>query len=522
MNRNSIRWRLPASYAVIALLAALSLGSMMLLVLRNYYARQESEYLFGNATALQPILAQLMQSGLPEGSLQDRIVGLAFLSQTRIRLLDTHGNTIADSGLPTSNQVVEVLGAPIPETTEFSAPVDPVIGQSRVLIYSPAEDIPPQDIPLEKQIPPGKAADIVLPVSASPYGYGFVAKTELDLDPVHRSSQSVSVLLMAADGHKLGVLEFSNGPSYGAEVIDSVTTAWLIASVFAVVVAALTGWLMSRRVTRPVLALETATRQMADGDLRVRVDLRGERQQEFLSLAHSFNGMAEQMEQTVSTLRRFVADAAHELNTPLTALQTNVELALAADDSTRGEWLTRAQSQIERLKSLVTGLLNLSRLEGQNSERLREAVDLVALARAVSETYASRAEQAGLNFRLEVSAVPLITPGDAAQLRRALENLLDNAIKFTPSGGEVRLRLTRADGQILLIVEDTGIGIPPEDRPLLFKRFHRGRNAASYPGNGLGLAIVQVIVEAHGGAVTMAATAGGTCFTVVLPSHPDR
>lgn len=104
------------------------------------------------------------------------------------------------------------------------------------------------------------------------------------------------------------------------------TVAWLIASTFAVLVAALVGWLMSRRVTRPVLALEQPTHKMEQGDLAVRVDLPNERQQEFLSLARSFNGMAEKVEQTVSTLRAFVAGAAHELHSPLTALRTNLEL----------------------------------------------------------------------------------------------------------------------------------------------------------------------------------------------------
>src|SRR4026207_570047 len=98
MNRNSIRWRLPASDALIALLAALSLGSMMLLVLRDYYSNQEREYLYGNATALQPIIAQILQSDVPEVSLQDQITGLAFLSHTQIRLLDTNGKILADSG----------------------------------------------------------------------------------------------------------------------------------------------------------------------------------------------------------------------------------------------------------------------------------------------------------------------------------------------------------------------------------------------------------------------------------------
>src|SRR5262245_16331530 len=305
MNRNSIRWRLPASYAVIALLAALSLGSMMLLVLRGYYTNQEREYLYGNATALQPVIAQILQSDLPEGSLQDQIRGLAFLSQTQIRLLDTNERILADSGIPESNQVVAVsAGRPFVGNVMFSMPVDAPQSQGPILIYKSDESAPfPQDIPFGKQILPGKSADIVVPVSASPYGYGFVAGVASD--PSRRSTQSVSVLLLAADGRKLGLLEFSNGPSYGADVINSVTTAWLIASIFAILIAALAGWFMSRRVTRPVLALEDATRQMERGNLSVRVDLPNERQQEFVSLANSFNGMAEQVEQTVSTLRAF-------------------------------------------------------------------------------------------------------------------------------------------------------------------------------------------------------------------------
>ena len=331
MNRNSIRWRLPASYAFIALLAALSLGSMMLLVLREYYADQEREYLHGNAAALQPVIAQILQSEIPEVSLQDQITGLAFLSHTQIRLLDTNGNILADSGVPASGQVVAVsAGEPIAGNVMFSMPVNPPKDQGPILIYRSDETVPGQEmVPFEKQMLLGKGTDIVVPVSASPYGYGFIAN--VNSDPARRSSQSVSVLLISSDGRKLGVLEFSNGPSYGADVIGSVTAAWLFASIFAIALAAITGWFISQRVTRPVVVLENATQQMAQGNLSVRVDLPKERQLEFLSLANSFNGMAEQVEQTVSTLRAFVADAAHELHTPLTALQANIELARDAE-----------------------------------------------------------------------------------------------------------------------------------------------------------------------------------------------
>jgi signal transduction histidine kinase len=539
MNQNSIRWRLPTSYAVIALLTALSLGSMMLLVLRGYYADQEREYLYGNATALQPLIEQILQSSLPKDSLQDQINGLAFLSQTQIRLLDTNGNTLADSGVPDVNQVLAVsAGAPVAGNVMFSMPAEPSADKGPLLIYRSDESLPlPQIVPFEKQIIPGKSADIILSVSASPYGYGFVARTAPD--PARRSSQTVSVFLAASGGQKLGVLEFSNGPSYGENVIDSVTLAWMVASLFAIAIAALTGWFMSKRVTYPVLALEEATRQMEQGNLSVRVDLKHEKQQEFLSLANSFNGMAEQVEQTVSTLREFVADAAHELHTPLTALQANLELArdetlapgahlpraqvpgsAGENASARTRYLSRAQEQCQRLEALVKSLLDLSRIEAAESKSYFELVNFAETIRDIGEQFASRAEQTEREFKLSLVNEPVIVMGHQDQLRQVLINLLENALKFTPRDGLVSVSLERSENEVTLNVSDTGIGIPPEDLPHLFERFHRGRNVSEYAGNGLGLAIVKAIVSAHGGSVTVQSVPQqGTLVTISLPVY---
>jgi signal transduction histidine kinase len=331
----------------------------------------------------------------------------------------------------------------------------------------------------------------------------------------------MSVLLMAADGRKLGVLEFSNGPSYGADVINSVVIAWLIASVFAIAIAALTGWFMSRRVTRPVLALESATRQMEQGDLRVRVDLRNERQMEFLSLAGSFNSMAAQVEQTVSTLREFVADAAHELHTPLTALEANIELARDEENaSARTLYLSRAQEQGQRLEALVKSLLDLSRIEAAESKSGFKPVNLTQLAREIGEQFASRAEQTERPFTLNVPDDIVNVLGNETQLRQVVVNLLENALKFTPAGGWVSLSLEYSTNEINLIVSDSGIGIPPEDLPYLFERFHRGRNVSKYAGNGLGLAIVKAIVSVHGGNVTIQSQPGlGTQVAITLPKE---
>jgi signal transduction histidine kinase len=522
MNRNSIRWRLPGSYGVIALLAALALGSVMLLVLKSYYARQEREYLFGNAVTLKPILEQVLQANLSRGALQDQINGLAFLSQTRIRLLDTNENTVADSGVPNQNQFVAVSGAPGWDLPFFSSSSSGPAREERMkfVIYSNETEYGSEMLPFQGEIPfsgPAPQQDVILPVSASPYGYAFVGTTRPD--PAHRSSQIARVQLTGSQGEPMGELEFSNGPSYGADVIASVTRAWLVASVFSIVVAAFAGWFMSTRVTRPVLALEKATRLMEQGDLHARVNLQEERQQEFLSLANSFNGMASKVEQTVTTLREFVADAAHELHTPLTALQANIELARdEKNTSERTRYLARAHEQSQRLEALVQSLLDLSRIEAAESRSNFVPVNLIQLVREVSEQFASRAEQADRPFHMKVPPSASYVLGNETQLRQVIINLLENAFKFTPQHGSISLELQRVENQAQLTIHDSGIGIPPEDMPSLFERFHRGRNASEYTGNGLGLAIVKAIVTRHAGSVMIESQSGqGTQVTVSIP-----
>lgn len=291
------------------------------------------------------------------------------------------------------------------------------------------------------------------------------------------------------DNNLLGYVQLSDSPAYGTEIVDSVARALVGASAVAVVVAGGVGWFISKRISAPLLALTEVTGKMA-----------------------------ERVEKTVWTLRRFVADAAHELHTPLTALNTNLELAVTETNGAQRElFLQRAQAHLKRLETMTNNLLDLSRIETGTAEGERKPVELNALIRETSELYASRAEQAGVNFDVDLFVMPLYVEGNEGQLQRAVGGLLDNAIKFTNLGGDVGIRLRDCDTGAEITVEDTGIGILDEDLPQLFSRFHRGRNAASYPGNGLGLAIIKAIVEAHGGAVNVRSKAGrGTTVTLVL------
>jgi two-component system sensor histidine kinase MprB len=248
---------------------------------------------------------------------------------------------------------------------------------------------------------------------------------------------------------------------------------------------------------------------MAKGDLSARAHV--DRQDELGALARSFNEMATRVEETVLALRRFVADAAHELHTPLTALRTNLELA--PDDG----FVKRARYQVERLEELTTGLLNLSRIEAEKRGQAPTPVVLNTVVQSVAELYASQAEQAGLAFELTVPESPIVVTGDDIQLREALGNMLDNAIKFTPESGSVAVSLSREENWATVRIRDTGIGIPTEDLPFIFNRFHRGRNAATYPGSGLGLAIVKAIVARYEGCIEAGNVAQGTQLVLRLP-----
>jgi signal transduction histidine kinase len=335
-----------------------------------------------------------------------------------------------------------------------------------------------------------------------------------------RSDQEVQAPFFSTGPRLAGTVLLSDGPAYGRQIVESVARAWALASLGAVLLAAGAGWLVSRRVTAPLTALTGVTARMAQGDLSARAD--GSSGDEFGALGQSFNEMAGRVEEMVLALRHFASDAAHELQTPLTALRTNLELASGdAGPQEEAQYLERAQDQVERLSALTRDLLDLSRLEAGAGSESREVVNLAELARRVSEYYAAQADQRGQEFDLRLPEKALPVCANPAQLERLLGNLLENAIKFTPPGGAVTLGLEGRESETCLWVEDTGIGIPPEELDRLFSRFHRGRNASAYAGSGLGLTIVKAIAGAHGGQVWAEnRPGGGARFTLCLSTAP--
>ncbi|NUS65045.1 MAG: HAMP domain-containing histidine kinase, partial [Saccharothrix sp.] len=278
-------------------------------------------------------------------------------------------------------------------------------------------------------------------------------------------------------------------------------------------VAALAARLAARRVLRPVRVLTDAVEHVtATRDLSARVDLTG--RDEIGRLGRSFAAMMTELDVSVHAQRQLVADASHELRTPLTSLTTNLEL-LAEDDGLRdpeAPVLVRAAiGQAGELRSLVNDLIDLARY-GEDTARTEDTrLDLVAGA-----VVAKAAARAGAP-RFETALTPCLVHVDPDAIERAVGNLVDNAVKWSPQGG--RVLVTVADGEFT--ITDEGPGIPPADVPFVFDRFYRSAQARSMPGSGLGLAIVRRVVETHGGEVAAQPLDRGVRLRLRLPVVPD-
>jgi two-component system OmpR family sensor kinase len=286
--------------------------------------------------------------------------------------------------------------------------------------------------------------------------------------------------------------------------------------------AAVGGAVIAQLALRPLDRMTQTARRIGAEDLTRRVERSGSGD-ELDRLAETMNDMLARLDQAFAQTRRFAADAAHELRTPLAALRGSMEVALRGDrvaDEYR-RVLASGLEEVERLIRLSEDLLLLSRsLAGPEPTRAR--VDLEPLLLEALDVGARLGQPAGVSVRIEAAA-PAAVRGDAAALRRALGNLVENAVKYTPRGGKVELDLAADDGAAVVTVSDTGIGIEPADAGRIFEPFVRLDAARSRDtgGAGLGLAIARSIVAAHRGTLTVESRPGaGSRFTIRLPLAP--
>ncbi|HXV02209.1 MAG TPA: ATP-binding protein [Gaiellaceae bacterium] len=315
------------------------------------------------------------------------------------------------------------------------------------------------------------------------------------------------------------VLTFPGRPGWAFQVLrpltevdntlDRLRTFLILASLVGIALAVALGLIVTRAAIAPVTRLTRATERVAEtGDLSERIEAGG--QDELSRLAGSFNAMLGALEDSTKAQRQLVADASHELRTPLTSLRTNFEVLMSdreLDPVERRKLLDDVVEQIGEMTALISELIELARGDAMPSEPEDVRLDLVA-ADAVDRTSRDRP---GVQFKTDLTSS--VVRGVPASLERAIGNVLDNAAKWSPPGGEVDVRV--ADGTVE--VRDHGPGIDDSDLPYVFDRFYRSRSARTMPGSGLGLAIVRQVAEAHGGQVVAErADGGGTRVTIRL------
>ncbi|QYN23190.1 HAMP domain-containing sensor histidine kinase [Amycolatopsis sp. DSM 110486] len=395
---------------------------------------------------------------------------------------------------PVQTQLEQVPGA-------FLASADLQIGQlnaySNKLIYPQAGSPPPYG-PQELAVATGESPQSLRTdlstdtrVVALPSGHGEAMVLAQSMEPTKRTLNELAVVLFLVGGA-------------------------------GIVVAAGAGTAVARTGLRPVDRLTSAAERVAaTGDLRP-IPVSGD--DELARLTQSFNTMLGTVAVSQERQRQLVADAGHELRTPLTSLRTNLELLLSASrpgarslpEEDRADIEADIRGQLDELTQLIGDLVELAR-----QDEPREQTERVELVEVV-ERALDRARRRAGDIEFEVDLQPWVLTGDNSSLERAVLNLLDNAVKFSPSGSRVRVTLRPlGDGTAVVEVADSGPGIAEEDLPKVFDRFYRSSEARTLPGSGLGLSIVKQATERHGGAVyAMHAPEGGALLTIRLPGAP--
>ncbi|HEY3469767.1 MAG TPA: HAMP domain-containing sensor histidine kinase [Amycolatopsis sp.] len=367
-------------------------------------------------------------------------------------------------------------------------------------------------------------AVMTYPLSSSPppFGADELAVANGDSAESLRTdfrTDSRVVALPTSHGEAI-VLAQSMGPT--KRTLNELALVLFLIGGAGILVAAAAGTAVARAGLRPVDRLTSAAERVAKtGDLRP-IPVSGD--DELARLTQSFNTMLGTVADSQERQRQLVADAGHELRTPLTSLRTNLELLLAASkpgapplpDEDRIDIVADISGQLDELTQLIGDLVELAR-----QDEPRERFERVELLDVVERALDRARRRAGeINF--DVSLQPWVLTGDNSSLERAVLNLLDNAVKFSPPDATVWVRLyPLGDGTAVVEVADAGPGIAEEDLPKVFDRFYRSSEARTLPGSGLGLAIVKHAAERHGGAVYASrAPEGGALMTIRLPGAP--
>ncbi len=373
--------------------------------------------------------------------------------------------------------------------------------------FGPSGEVLRRSGPYDQSVPQGAA------LAAAQRG---VTTTESRVDPRSGVRVRVRTTPLTENDRTMAVFSIALSQEPTLATLRQLRLTLLVLLPLAAAIAALLGYLLTRRMLRPLARMQATAAEISSQDLSRRLGV-APGEDEVSQLAATFDAMLDRLEASFVRERRFVADASHELRTPLAALQAIVSVTRERPRSAEEyeQALDDVDGETARLRTLVENLLELAR---GDAERLaeREPIDVSAMLRDVCASLEVLADDKGLRLTCEVED-GLALEGDGDALVRLFVNVLDNAIKYTAEG-YVGVAAAATTAGIAVTVRDSGRGVPADQLPHLFDRFYRGDASRSAEGTGLGLAIARLIAEAHGGTITIASTEGqGTTVSVTLP-----
>ncbi len=520
---HSLHLRLVASYVLVTLITAAVFGGLAYSLIDSSMEAQETEFLRTNAEAIATQAEPLLGSTAHLPQLAELIRGAAAVTLTRIQILGVDRQILVDSTVSTAGEPRFFLLSPdgsgrflipfreggIP--VELQRELDSVGRELRQLSEWQQDWISSPPLIVREQLPWGIRVT-------------FASGGEPLASTITGDSRTVTVAI-GNPANPDGYVRVSRDSSFSDQALQTTVAPLLMAAGGAILLAGLVGFLVARKLSAPLRRLSLAAEAMGGGALSARAPVSG--RDEIGQLARQFNRMAERLEDTFGdiaaerdALRRFIADASHELRTPLTALRSFLELLsgeAGRKAKTRREFLQESGEQLGKLEWITTNLLDLSRLDSGLTVLETEEFDMQGLLESVATAFIHPAMDKGVELEVDPAAPGQTILADRRLLELALSNLLDNALKFTPRGGRIRLGASEGDEGTRLWVRDTGSGIDPQDLEHIFDRFYRGATASTR-GSGLGLAMVKSVAEAHGGTAYAESVPGeGATVTLEIP-----
>ncbi len=430
------------------------------------------------------------------------------------RMLDTHFQELdvheLQGKLTLIRNALQGDDAPIETRARMAALENSFVGHDNVGVLLRASD--------------GRVLQVIHPEHFTPDQLGgnhlrqAVTSWEIDGHPHRGLEARISLAQNPTDANTVDVL-VALDLSHHTHFLASVRNATWAGVVIAAFIAALVGWFAAHRGLAPLRRATATARALSAQQLGERLN-ENDAPREIREHVEAFNGMLGRLEAAFQRLADFSADIAHELRTPISNLMTQTQVALSRPRS-NDEYQDILASNIEeyeRIARMVSDMLFLAKAEENSLAQASEAVDLAREADALIDFYEALAEERGIRIVRRGAAV---IRGDRLMLRRALSNLLSNALRHTPDGGEITIAIdiSADDSSVRLSLRNVGDPIPPDQLERIFERFHRGTRLRERHGEGagLGLAITRLIARAHGGDVVASSSAGTTTFTMTLP-----